>query len=206
MKKKIFQYYNMGKKLSSYQKKRNFDKTTEPWGSKRPFKLKPLFVIQKHDATNLHYDFRLEIDGVLKSWAVPKGPSTDPSVKRLAMLTEDHPIAYGNFEGVIPAGQYGAGTVMVWDYGKYKNIKKENGKIASMKKCFEKGEIEIELKGKKLQGGYALIKMKARGGKQWLLIKKRDDKADARRNPVSSEPKSVISKKTLKQIAKEKNK
>lgn len=157
---------------------------------------KPIFVIQKHDATRLHYDFRLEVDGVLKSWAIPKGPSTNPKDKRLAVMVNDHAMDYAKFEGVIPEG-YGAGTVMVWDIGTYKNIKESNGESLSMKECLKKGQIEIFLEGEKLHGGYALIRMQ---DKNWLLIKMKDEHADARRNPVSSQPNSALTGRSLKEI------
>ncbi|MCK4265304.1 3'-phosphoesterase [Candidatus Babeliales bacterium] len=162
------------------------------------------FVIHKHDATNLHYDFRLSIGNVLKSWAIPKGPSLNPKHKRLAIETEDHSLQYGSFEGVIPEGKYGAGTVMLWDKGTYKNIKKENGKTVSLKKCLKNGLLEIWLNGEKLKGGFALIKMKSRK-KQWLLVKMKDEEANARKNIIKSEPKSVKTGKTMAQIKKTKN-
>lgn len=186
-----------------YEEKRDFEKSPEPQSSRKKSSSKqPAFVIQKHDASNLHYDFRLEIEGSLKSWAVPKGPSTDPSEKRLAVPVEDHPIEYGDFEGVISEGQYGAGTVMVWDKGTYQNLKKEDGKTVPMKECYKNGRIEISLKGKKISGGYALVKMKNRDG-NWLLIKMDDEEADARRNPVNTENKSAKTGRTLKEIEKE---
>lgn len=184
--------------LKQYKEKRTFSKTPEPEGNK-PTKSskKPIFVIQKHDATSLHYDFRLEIDGVLKSWAVPKGPSTDPEVKHLAVETEDHPMEYANFEGVIPKGEYGAGPVMIWDYGTYKNLRDD----VNMSESYKDGKIEVWLDGKKLQGGYVLIQTKMGGKKKnWLLKKIDDDKADARRNPVSSEPNSAKTGRSLKEI------
>ncbi len=158
-------------------------------------KAKRAFVIQKHDASQLHYDFRLEVDGILKSWAVPKGPSTDPAEKRLAVEVEDHQLSYADFEGVIPEGQYGAGTVMVWDTGSYENIREDG-----MASCHKDGLIEVWLEGEKLQGGYALKRF--RGGKkpQWLLIKMNDDAADARRNPVATEPHSAKTGRNLKTI------
>ncbi len=181
-------------KLKEYKSKRDFNKTNEPSGSESGQNAKPIFVIQKHDASNLHYDFRLEIDGVLASWAVPKGPSTDPATKRLAIPTEDHPMDYAKFEGIIPKGEYGAGKVIVWDYGTYRNTKDY-----SMVKAREKGKIEIFLNGEKLRGKYALIQTgnKESEDKRWLLIKMDDKFADARRNPTSTEPKSVISGKSL---------
>lgn len=186
-----------------YEEKRDFEKSPEPKSSgKKNSGNSAMFVIQKHDASNLHYDFRLEIDGTLKSWAVPKGPSTDPSEKRLAVPVEDHPIEYGNFEGVIPEGQYGAGTVMIWDKGTYQNLKKEDGKTVPMKECYKNGKIEIFLKGKKISGGYTLVKMKNRDG-NWLLIKMDDEEGDARRNPVSTENKSTKTGRSLQEIEKE---
>jgi DNA ligase D-like protein (predicted 3'-phosphoesterase) len=183
--------------LKKYREKRDFRRTSEPSGGKKRSTAEPIFVFQKHDARKLHYDFRLEVDGVLKSWAVPKGPSTDPKEKRLAVPTEDHPLEYGDFEGVIPEGEYGAGTVLVWDTGPYRNLRGEkDGDGASMKKSIEEGKIEVWLEGKKIKGGYALV----RTGDRWLLIKKKDDEADARRNPTSTEPESVLSGRTLEEI------
>ena len=192
--------------MKTYNEKRDFSKTREPRDvpSKKGNE-KPVFVIQKHDATNLHYDFRLEIDGTLKSWSVPKGPSTDPSVKRMAIPTEDHPLAYANFEGVIPKGAYGGGTVMIWDRGIIESNKKDKaGNLISLEESFKNGSIEVLLHGKKLKGGYNLVEMK--GGKMkgnWLLMKQDDAEADARRNPVSTQAKSVVSGRSLKQIEKE---
>jgi DNA ligase D-like protein (predicted 3'-phosphoesterase) len=187
--------------LEEYRSKRNFDRTKEPSGGKKSPGDKPLFVIQKHDASNLHYDFRLEVDGVLKSWAVPKGPSTDPDEKRLAMPTEDHPLDYVDFEGVIPEGEYGAGPVLVWDTGPYRNLraeKEDDG--ASMQESLEDGKVEVWLEGKKLSGGYVLIRTGKGDDARWLLKKMDDDQADARRNPTSTEPKSVLSGRTLDDI------
>lgn len=189
--------------LSEYKKKRDFRKTGEPKGKSKKSKSGRMFVIQKHDASSLHYDFRIEIDGVMKSWAVPKGPSTNPKEKRLAIETEDHPIDYSDFEGVIPEGQYGAGTVMVWDAGTYENIKKDNGRKKAMSRCYDDGQIEIELDGEKISGGYALINTKRGKNNQWLLIKMKDDHADARRKPTKTENKSVKTGRTMKEIEKE---
>lgn len=188
----------MTKKLEEYKKKRNFGKTPEPKAEVKKSKKRNIFVIQQHHATRMHYDFRLEIDGVLKSWAVPKGPSTDPQEKRLAAETEDHPLDYATFEGIIPEG-YGAGTVIVWDTGTYENITTKDGKIIPLDKAYEKGHIKINLNGKKLQGGYALTKFR---DDNWLLVKVDDEHADARRNPTSTEPESVLSKKTIKELDK----
>jgi DNA ligase D-like protein (predicted 3'-phosphoesterase) len=157
-------------------------------------------VIQKHDASTLHYDFRLEVGGVLKSWAVPKGPSTDPRDKRLATPTEDHPLDYADFEGVIPEG-YGAGAVIVWDTGTYDNITLKDGRIVPAAEALEHGHLVVRLHGKKLEGGYVLQRMGKDG--DWLLIKTDDAGADARRKPTSTEPESVLSDRTIEQVAKE---
>lgn len=196
----------MGSK--DYKEKRDFDKTDEPKGdSEKSSGDEPIFVIQKHDATNLHYDLRIEIDGSLKSWSIPKGPSTDPAEKRMAIPTGDHPLEYADFEGTIPEEEYGGGTVMIWDKGTFKNIKKdEDGEPINLEKSYEQGTVEIYLKGKKLKGGYALVKMDTGNMEgNWLFIKTDDDKADARRNPVNTEKKSVESGRTLKEIEKEKS-
>ena len=140
--------------LKSYEQKRHFERTLEPAGGTKGASEKPVFVIQKHDASNLHYDFRLEVDGVLKSWAVPKGPSTDPREKRLALPTEDHPLEYADFEGVIPEDEYGGGSVLVWDTGPYRNLRaeKEDGKRLSMQQSVDDGQVEVWLEGRKLRG------------------------------------------------------
>lgn len=191
-------------KLEEYRKKRDFRRTSEPTGGERGASEKPLFVIQKHDASSLHYDFRLEVDGVLKSWAVPKGPSTDPGEKRLAVPTEDHPLEYADFEGVIPEDEYGAGAVMVWDTGSYRNLRfekdEDNSDSASMEQALKEGKIEVYLQGEKLKGGYALIRTGDGENARWLLVKMDDDEADARRNPTSTESRSVLSGRTLDEI------
>ena len=150
-------------KLAAYKKKRNFKITPEPAGKKKKAAKKSLFVVQKHHATHLHYDFRIELEGVLKSWAVPKGPPKKMAEKRLAIETEDHPMEYAYFKGVIPEGEYGAGLVEIWDRGTFINLKD-----IPLKKCYNNGRIELDLKGKKLKGPFALIHFKE---KQWLLIK-----------------------------------
>lgn len=191
----------MKDKLKSYRSKRDFRRTREPSGG-RGRRGGRHFVIQKHDATSLHYDFRLEFSGVLVSWAIPKGLSTDPGVKRLAIQTEDHPLDYIDFEGIIPKGEYGAGVVLVWDTGRYRNLQANKGRNSrSMDNALKKGLIEVWLEGKKLKGGYAL--KRTNGGKRprWLAIKMKDEYADARRRPTSTEPASVTSGRTLKQIA-----
>lgn len=193
-------------KLADYEKKRNFNRTPEPDGREDKLnwaKERPVFVIQKHDASNLHYDFRIEVDGVLKSWAVPKGPSTDPSERRFAAPTEDHPLDYADFEGVIPEDDYGGGTVLIWDRGSYTNLKEEEGdeeEAKSVAEQIEDGHVTIRLKGRKLTGGYALIRTESGDEARWLLIKMDDEDADARRNPMSTEPDSVKSGRNLEEI------
>lgn len=194
--------------LEEYKKKRDFSKTSEPSDKEGASSGKngdrPVFVIQKHDASTLHYDFRLEVDGVLRSWAVPKGPSTDPREKRLAIPTEDHPLAYADFEGTIPEGEYGGGTVMVWDKGSYRNLAEEE-KGKSMQESLKDGHVLVWLEGEKISGGYALIRTGKKDQKdaRWLLVKMDDDAADARRNPVSTQPDSVVSGMSMDEIAEE---
>lgn len=163
--------------LSAYNKKRNFDETSEPEG-KVLKSTKPVFVIQRHEATRLHYDLRLELDGVLKSWAVPKGPSLYPADKRLAMLVEDHPVSYAKFKGKIPEGNYGAGTVAIWDKGTFEFVDEKHNPLttAQAKKWFASGQLKFRLKGKKLKGEFALVQLKKdETGKAWLLIKHKDE-------------------------------
>ncbi|MDN3548485.1 DNA ligase D [Mucilaginibacter aquaedulcis] len=189
--------------LEKYAEKRDFTKTAEPRSGKSKDKDKLTFVIQKHDATRLHYDFRLEMDGVLKSWAVPKGPSTNPKDKRLAMMVEDHPYDYKSFEGIIPEGEYGGGTVIVWDEGTYEPIEEVKGKKAQEKlllRQLKSGSLKIKLHGKKLQGEFALVKTHGMGENSWLLIKHNDDFAS--KKDVTKEDKSVLSGKTIEIIEK----
>lgn len=195
------------KKLAEYEEKRDFRSTSEPRdegeaveGNERRF------VIQKHDASSLHYDFRLEVDGVLKSWAVPKGPSTDPSEKRLAQPTEDHPLEYAEFEGVIPEDEYGGGTVLVWDAGTYRNLKEDEddeGETRSVADQLDDGHVTVWLEGEKIRGGYALQRIDSGDDERWLLVKMDDEEADARRNPISTEPESVLSGRTIEEVAEE---
>ena len=190
--------------LQEYLEKRDFAETPEPAGGATQASERPIFVIQQHDASTLHYDFRLEVDGVLKSWAVPKGPSTDPREKRLALPTEDHPLDYADFEGTIPEDEYGAGTVLVWDAGPDRNLRAEKeGDGASMEEALDEGKVEDWLDGQKLQGGYALIRTGDGEDARWLLIKMDDQGADARRNPTSTEPQSVLTGRTLEDIARQ---
>src|SRR4051794_14121087 len=169
--------------LAEYHRKRDFGKTAEPRGREHPSGATRAFVIQKHAASHLHYDFRLELDGVLLSWAVPKGPSLDPADKRLAMHVEDHPIDYGGFEGIIPAGEYGGGTVMVWDRGTWHPQ-------GDPRKGYAEGHMKFTLEGEKLRGSWALVRTRGSryggksGDKAWLLIKEKDEFARAGETPV----------------------
>ena len=182
--------------LDRYRAKRDFRRTPEPRGDARAHgRDAPRFVIHKHAASRLHYDFRLEVGGVLKSWAVPKGPSTDPRVKRLAVEVEDHPLAYADFEGVIESG-YGAGEVIVWDAGTYRSL--TDGAVED---ALARGHLSVWLEGRKLRGGWTLQRTRAAPKPQWLLIKRRDEGADARRNPVSTQPESVRSGRTIEDLA-----
>lgn len=188
--------------LSSYKEKRNFEESPEPVGGK-PDSDRLRFVVQKHDARNLHYDFRLEMEGVLKSWAVPKGPSTDPDVKRLAMMVEDHPYDYRNFEGIIPSG-YGAGTVIVWDEGFYElaeaESKEKKVQDKELVKGIDSGKLHVVLHGEKLKGEYALVRTKGRGENSWLLFKVKDEFVS--KKDITLMDKSVISNKTLAEVEK----
>ena len=166
--------------LKDYNEKRKFNETTEPEGKTKKSKDKLIFVIQRHAASRLHYDFRLEMDGVLKSWAVPKGPSLDPKDKRLAMMVEDHPYDYKDFEGNIPEGNYGAGQVEVWDSGTYEPLD-DTSKLSDEKELLKElkaGSIKFILHGEKLKGEFALVKMKNAENNAWLLIKHKDEFAE----------------------------
>jgi DNA ligase D-like protein (predicted 3'-phosphoesterase) len=194
--------------LRAYRSRRDAKRTPEPSGARRPSRRggrrgHPLFVIQKHDASSLHYDFRLEADGVLKSWAVPKGPSTNPKDKRLAMPTEDHPMEYADFEGVIPEGEYGAGTVLVWDTGTYRNLTEKDGEQVPVSRALDEGHLRFELEGSKLRGPWALTRIGRGGRERWLLVKMEGEGADARRKPVRSQPDSVLSGRGLEEIARQ---
>ena len=182
--------------LEKYNQKRRFDSTPEPKGKVERAQ-QHRFVVQKHRASHLHYDFRLEMEGVLKSWAVPKGPSLDPSDKRLAMQVEDHPVGYFDFEGVIPPGNYGAGTVMVWDVGKWEPLGDAHEMLA-------KGDLKFRLNGKKLKGEFVLAHMRSRRpgskGTEWLLIKKKDDAARPGFN-VDKLDYSALTERSLDEIA-----
>jgi len=190
------------KPLAEYKRKRDFTKTAEPKGkaTRRRSTRGLRFVIQKHAASHLHFDFRLELDGVMKSWAVPKGPSYDPSVRRLAMEVEDHPIEYNTFEGTIPKGEYGGGTVMLWDRGTYEP--EGGGGADALRDGYERGDLKIVVHGKRMKGGWVLVRMRREGGRaQWLLIKHRDELADPDYDVVEEAVTSVASGRTMEEIA-----
>jgi DNA ligase D-like protein (predicted 3'-phosphoesterase) len=183
--------------IGEYRNKRRSQRSPEPRGRRqKESRHTPHFVVQHHTASSDHYDFRLEIDGVLASWAVPKGPSTNPKDKRLARRTEDHPLEYETFEGVIPAGEYGAGEVIVWDRGTYTNDSDHE-----MDDALARGHLAFRLNGEKLCGGYALTRMRTGRDESWLLIKRKDSDADARRKPVRSQPESVLSGRTVDELS-----
>jgi bifunctional non-homologous end joining protein LigD len=184
-------------KLSAYNNKRVFKSTSEPRGKEKKSAGKLIFVVQQHAASHLHYDFRLEMEGVLKSWAVPKGPSLNPEDKRLAMMVEDHPYDYKDFEGTIPEGNYGAGNVIVWDNGTYHAVDAEDGDPGEKKllQGLKKGRLSFILEGKKLKGEFSLVKMHGRQENAWLLLKKEDKHATD--TDVLKKNKSVISRQTL---------
>jgi bifunctional non-homologous end joining protein LigD len=178
-------------RLAEYNRKRRFGVTPEPAGKQGRAKKEDLqFVVQKHRASHLHYDFRLEHDGVMLSWSIPKGPALDPSVRRLAMQTEDHPIDYNQFEGVIPEGEYGGGTVMIWDRGTWEP------EVEDVDRALAKGDLKFKLHGKKLRGSWALVRMRDR---QWLLIKHRDKYAST--EDITTKNRSVVSRRSLASIA-----
>jgi len=177
--------------LREYHRKRDFGRTPEPRGDAAAARDGHRFVVQKHAASRLHYDFRLELDGTLKSWAVPKGPSLDPGEKRLAMQTEDHPIGYADFEGVIPEGEYGGGTVMIWDRGIWEP------EVDDVGAALAKGDLKFTLRGTKLRGSWVLVRMRDR---QWLLIKHRDNAASTL-DITAAKPRSAASRRTLAGIA-----
>lgn len=189
--------------LEAYRRKRDFARTPEPRGTDMSeSRKKPRFVIHEHDASTHHFDLRLEVGGVLKSWVLPKGPATDPKEKRLALPTEDHPMEYADFEGVIPEGAYGAGTVVVWDAGTYRNLKEDDdGEPVPVEDQVADGHATVWLEGEKLAGGYALTRVATGDDERWLLVKMDDEEADARRNPVSTEPASVKTGRTIEEVA-----
>ncbi len=192
-------------RLCPYRTKRDFNASPEPRGNfKHTEAAAAIFVVQKHAAHALHYDFRLEINGVLKSWAVPKGPSMNPRDKRLAVPTEDHPLEYATFEGSIPAGSYGAGTVMVWDRGTFDTIARDGNTDSSLGACYRRGRLEIFLHGTKLRGGYTLIRLATdTRDERWLLIKKRDMYASGDGEITIEKPNSALSGMSLEELERE---
>src|SRR5688572_18480569 len=185
--------------LKKYRQMRDFSDTPEPAGGKPKRGNLPIFVIQKHRASHLHYDFRLEMESVLKSWAVPKGPSYDPGVKRLAMMTEDHPFNYASFEGVIPEGNYGAGNVIIWDEGTWEFVEPGDDPVKALKS----GKLTFRLNGKKMFGEWALVKIKGRPGSkgnEWLLLKHRDQFASDKVDVTEVAPRSVVSNRTVEEV------
>ena len=192
-------------KLAEYRRKRDFAKTAEPAGAASAARRKAerlAFVIQKHAASHLHFDLRLELDGVMLSWAVPKGPNLDPSVKRLAMQVEDHPIEYNTFEGTIPKGEYGGGTVMLWDRGTYESAGPD-GDVAELRRGYEKGDFKFVLHGRRLTGSWVLVRTRRGDPRraQWLLIKHRDEFAQPRTEIVADVLTSVATGRTMEEIA-----
>jgi bifunctional non-homologous end joining protein LigD len=198
----------MADHLKKYRQMRDFAQTPEPAGGKPKNGKLPIFVIQKHRASHLHYDFRLEMEGVLKSWAVPKGPSYDPAVRRLAMMTEDHPYDYASFEGVIPEGNYGAGNVIIWDEGQWEFIEPGDDPVAALKS----GKLTFRMFGRKMFGEWALVKIGGRAsksskssdkGNEWLLLKHRDAFANADVDVTKVAPRSVVSNRLVEDVSSE---
>ena len=194
---------NAESQLAEYRRKRDFARTAEPRGGSAASKQKLAFVIQKHAASHLHYDLRLELDGVMKSWAVPKGPSLDPTVKRLAMQVEDHPIEYNSFEGTIPKGEYGGGTVMLWDRGTYSYGGSDPDPIGGLRRGYQKGDFKFVLQGKRLRGSWVLVRTRRdeKGKAQWLLIKHRDEFAAEGSDVTAEYQTSVTTRRTMEEIA-----
>jgi bifunctional non-homologous end joining protein LigD len=190
-------------RLAEYRRKRDFTRTAEPMGGRAGAGKKLAFVIQKHAASHLHYDLRLELDGVMKSWAVPKGPSLDPSVKWLAMEVEDHPIEYNAFEGTIPQGEYGGGTVMLWDRGTYTYGGSDPDPLEGLRRGYQKGDFKFVLEGKRLKGSWVLVRTRRdqRGRAQWLLIKHRDEYASPGSDVTEEHQSSVATRRSMLEIA-----
>nr|WP_202510683.1 DNA polymerase ligase N-terminal domain-containing protein [Streptomyces sp. SID5643] len=190
--------------MRDYRGKRDFDRTGEPRGRSAPPGDEPRFVVQIHDASTMHFDFRLQVDDVLKSWSVPKGPSADPKDKRLAVPTEDHPLEYEEFEGVIPRGEYGGGTVIVWDHGTYKPLSHDRqGRPVDFARSLERGHATFRLSGSKLRGEYALTRFRSGGDGEeaWLLVKRAGDTARTHGAPDPRRARSAVSGRTLAQVA-----
>ncbi|MFF8431511.1 MULTISPECIES: DNA polymerase ligase N-terminal domain-containing protein [unclassified Streptomyces] len=191
--------------LRAYRGRRDFERTREPSGkAAAPAAARPRFVVQIHDARRMHFDFRLQVGDVLKSWSVPRGPSTDPGDKRLAVPTEDHPPAYEDFEGVIPQGEYGGGTVIVWDHGTYEPLSHDRrGRPVDFAESLEQGHATFRLHGTKLRGEYALTRLRTGQGEEeaWLLVRKRPARAQAHGTPDPRRARSVRTGRTLAQVA-----
>jgi DNA ligase D-like protein (predicted 3'-phosphoesterase) len=187
--------------LGKYRQKRDFGRTSEPEGGERESSSEPIFVIQKHAARRLHYDIRLEVGGTLKSWAVPKGPSANPKDKRLAVPTEDHPLEYAGFEGIIPEGEYGAGTVLFWEIWTYRNATEKKGQPIPLEQALEHGHITFWLLGKKLRGAYSLTRFKQGKDESWLLVKKDDAGAEVTQDILDTRPESALSGRNLEEVA-----
>jgi bifunctional non-homologous end joining protein LigD len=193
-----------GSSLTEYNRKRDFTRTAEPQGAPGARRRTLAYVIQKHAASHLHFDLRLELDGVMKSWAVPKGPSLDPAVKRLAMQVEDHPIDYNKFEGTIPKGEYGGGTVMIWDRGTYTYGGEDPGEPEeALRRGYAKGDFKFILRGKRLAGSWVLVRTRRGDPKraQWLLIKHRDEAAEPGTEVVEEYLTSAATGRTMEEIA-----
>jgi bifunctional non-homologous end joining protein LigD len=180
-------------RLASYRARRDPSVSPEPYGSEPSRGERPRFVIQRHEASSVHFDFRLEVAGVLVSWSVPKGPSTDPRQKRLAVRTEDHPVDYVDFEGRIPGDEYGGGSVVVWDTGAYEHCTRHGGVQIAAQEALQRGHLVVWLHGAKISGGYALTRFRTRDSREnWLLVKENDEAADRRRKPAKTQPESVL--------------
>ncbi|MDH6521284.1 DNA ligase D-like protein (predicted 3'-phosphoesterase) [Streptomyces sp. SAI-135] len=194
----------MSERLKDYHGKRDFGRTREPEGRRAPAGTAPRFVVQIHDASTMHFDFRLQVGDVLKSWSVPKGPSDVPKDKRLAVPTEDHPLEYEDFEGVIPRGEYGGGTVIVWDRGTYEPLSHDReGRPVDFAESLERGHATFRLHGAKLRGTYALTRFRDEG--DWLLVRTASGGARGHGTPNPRRARSVRSGRTLAQVAAEEN-
>jgi DNA ligase D-like protein (predicted 3'-phosphoesterase) len=187
--------------LEEYRKKRDLGRSPEPAGGRERRAKGPRFVVQKHAASRLHYDFRLQVGGVLKSWAIPKGPSMNPRDKRLASPTEDHPLDYAEFEGVIPEGEYGAGTVLVWDAGTYQSRTEDHGRPLPIEQALERGHVTVWLEGSRLRGGFALTRFRTGKNEGWLLVKMSDEHADPGLDVLAAHPESALSGRSLEEIS-----
>jgi DNA ligase D-like protein (predicted 3'-phosphoesterase) len=190
-----------GNTLGTYRARRSPRRSGEPAARQHAGGgTAPRFVVQHHLASSDHYDFRLQVGGVLKSWAIPKGPSVNPRDKRMARATEDHPLEYESFEGVIPEGDYGAGAVQVWDRGSYQNVSEEHGEPVAVAQALSRGHVSMVLDGHKLRGGFALTRIRGGRDETWLLVKKADEHASTRSQPIHVRPESVLSGRTVQEI------